>query len=171
MNGPRVTPYPGETPWSNPVQTPYGPQPFRPAGASGARLTPGGALPGNGGAFPIAGGAEGGGLEVFSRYPFATLRGSVRIAVSNAAPGTLAVAAPPTFRNFLGLRNASATANVYVEFGNEASLNSFVRLAPDEIILFDAAVPQDDVFTFADDVNAFLIVAQSVFTITEPAGP
>lgn len=171
MNRPPVRPFPGEIPWSNPVDMPYGPQPFRPPGATGARLTPGGALPGAGGAFPIAGGAEGGGLEVYSLERFATLRGSVRIAVANTAPGTLAISAPPTFRNFLGLRNASAAANIFVEFGNDASANSFVRLAPNEIILFDAAVPQDDVFAFADAANAFLIVAQSVYTVVEPTGP
>lgn len=171
MNGRPVRPFPGETPWSNPGQLPYGPQRYRPAGASGAGLTPGGALPAAGGAFPLTGGAEGGGLEVFSRYPFATLRGSLRVPVSNVAPGSLVIAAPPTFRNFVAFRNASATANIFLEFGNEASVNSFVRLAPNEIILFDAVVPQDDVFAFADAVDAFVIATQSTFSIIESAGP
>lgn len=171
MNGRPVQPFTGEIPWSQPGQIPYGPQRFRPAGASGAGLTPGGALPGNGGAFPVAGGAEGGGVETFTRYPFASLRGSIRVPVAATAPGTLVIAAPPTFRNFAGFRNASATANIFLEFGNEASLNSFIRLAPNEILLFDAVVPQDDVFAFADGADAFIVAAQSVFSLIQVSGP
>ena len=64
--------------------------------------------------------------------------------------------APSNKRNMLILRNASATANIYVEFGKDATTQSVLRITPNTIILFDTVVPQNDLFALADDVNAVL---------------
>lgn len=100
--------------------------------------------------------------EVFDPHRYARLVGEQTIAVAIVAPGTRVLTEPDTRRNMLLLRNASATANVYVSFGNEASLNSPIILTPGQMVLFDTVVPQDDVFAFADAAAAFITVAQSV---------
>lgn len=56
----------------------------------------------------------------------------------------------PTKRNLLLLRNNSATANLYIDFGKDASINSTLKLTPNQMILFDTVVPQDDLFVLGD---------------------
>jgi len=68
---------------------------------------------------------------------------------------------PATLRNILIFRNTSAAANVYLSFGRDASLNSVLRLTPNQIILLDAVVPQDDVYAFGDAAAATLSYAYS----------
>ena len=68
---------------------------------------------------------------------------------------------PPTRRNLLMLRNNSATANIYIDFGKDATTNSTLRITPNTVILFDTVVPQDDLYAIADAASAFLSVSFS----------
>lgn len=63
---------------------------------------------------------------------------------------------PPNIRNFLYLRNSSVTANLYIEFGGVASASSAVRLEPNEQLILDAVVLQDDITAYADAANGQL---------------
>lgn len=55
-------------------------------------------------------------------------------------------------RNLLGFRNNSGTAgeNIFIGFGRDATLNSWLRLTPGTIILFDTVVPQDDLYAISE---------------------
>jgi hypothetical protein len=57
----------------------------------------------------------------------------------------LALSAPPTYRNLLYIRNSGA-AVIFVEFGATASADSTARLEPNEQLMFDTRVPQDDIY-------------------------
>jgi hypothetical protein len=69
--------------------------------------------------------------------------------------------APSGKRNWLAFRNTSAVANIYVEFGRDASTNSVFRLTPNAILFFDTVVSQDDVYAVADAVGAVLSYSYS----------
>ena len=97
--------------------------------------------------------------EVFDAHRYATLNGSINLAV--ATTSALVLSSPTVRRNFLALRNTSATANVYVEFGNDATTNAVFKLTPGTMVLFDTVCPQDDVFAIADAVSASLSVTYS----------
>lgn len=56
---------------------------------------------------------------------------------------------PPGKRNFLLLRNATATGNIFIGNGNAASANSPIILTPGQMILLDTVVPQGDLYAFA----------------------
>lgn len=81
-------------------------------------------------------------------------------AYANIIEGTFIVSAttsqkfldePTSRRNLLMIRNSSAAANVYVSFGRDASvIGSIIRLAANQIVLFDTVVPQDDVYVIGD---------------------
>ena len=99
---------------------------------------------------------------VYDPHRYAKFSGEQFVRVSNSAPGTLILPAPDTRRNALILRNISATANIYVAFGSNATSSSALYLTPKTMILFDTVVPQDDVFAIADAASASIVVAQSV---------
>lgn len=94
----------------------------------------------------------GGGLTVpqgspqtFSLQGVAVMTGTRVFPVTTASVKILD--APTTYRNFLLIRNSSAGAvSVLIDFGTDATLNSAVLLLQNEIILFDAVVPQDDIY-------------------------
>lgn len=69
--------------------------------------------------------------------------------------------APIGKRNMLAFRNSSATANIYIEFSHDASAASVFKLTAGAIALFDAVVPQDDVYAFGDAANATLSISYS----------
>ena len=71
---------------------------------------------------------------------------------------------PAAKRNFLALRNASATANIYIEFSNQATTNSWLELLPAQIVLFDTVVPQNDLYAIADAAGAVLAYGYSTTT-------
>jgi len=75
-------------------------------------------------------------------HRYATINGSTIYDITTDPRQVLA--APQNYRNFLAMRN-SGTANIFIEFGREASSNATVLLSPGQIILFDTVVPQDDV--------------------------
>lgn len=80
-------------------------------------------------------------------HRYATINGSVVFVISNAFP-TQVLAAPQNYRNFLAMRNTGAS-NVLIEFGRDASASATIVLVPNQIILFDSVVPQDDVSAIA----------------------
>lgn len=97
---------------------------------------------------------------IFDEHHYARLNGETVINVPNGS-SQLALPGPATLRNFLQLRNSSASANVYVSFGGTASLNSILMLAAGEQILYDVVVPQDDIFVYGDAASATLVIASS----------
>jgi hypothetical protein len=81
-------------------------------------------------------------------------------AVSSTVSGQI-IDKPNGRRNFLLIRNASATANIYIGFGKAATTLSTLLLSPGQIATFDSVVPQDDVFAIADAVSAIICYAYS----------
>lgn len=169
-NGPPIPP------GGFPPVVPQGMEPYRDFGMpdrpnrertevhGGTRFSPGGApVP----AAPVGlGGIPPDAVPVKNSERYAFLRGSGAFPVTNAAGGTKLVEAPPDKRNFLMMRNSSAGAvNIFVEFGNIASTASTVRLAQNEMILFDAVVPQDDIYAIADGASAQLSISYSNITL------
>jgi hypothetical protein len=55
-------------------------------------------------------------------------------------------------RNLLGFRNNSGVVgeNIFIGFGRDATTNSWLRLTPGTIILFDTVVPQDDLYAVSE---------------------
>ena len=66
-------------------------------------------------------------------------------------------------RNFLAIRNASPAAEIiFVAFNVEATTSSWLRLAPNQIALFDTVVPQNNVYVISDTATGFVSYAFSV---------
>lgn len=113
--------------------------------------------------FRVAISNENGGPDatpIFDEHHYARLNGELVINVPNGS-SQLALPGPATLRNMLQFRNASASANVYISFGAVASLNSLLKLAAGDQILYDVVVPQDDVFVYGDAASAVLIIGSS----------
>lgn len=71
---------------------------------------------------------------------------------------------PTGLRNFLLLRNISTGAQViFVSMGNTATLQSSLRLASNQTILFDTVVPQTELNAISDLANGALMVAYSQY--------
>jgi hypothetical protein len=71
---------------------------------------------------------------------------------------------PTGLRNFLILRNISTGAQViFVSMGNQATLNSPLRLGSNQAILFDTVVPQNELNAISDLANGTLMVAYSQY--------
>lgn len=65
-------------------------------------------------------------------------------------------------RNFLAIRNASPGVEVlFVSFNVAATSESWLRLAPNQIALFDTVVPQDNVYVISDSATGFVAYAFS----------
>jgi hypothetical protein len=71
--------------------------------------------------------------------------------------------APIGKRNFLGFRNPSTTANIYVDFGSQASTNSWLKLGPGALVLFDNVVSQDDLYVISDTASTPFAYAYSTY--------
>jgi hypothetical protein len=65
----------------------------------------------------------------------------------------------------LGFRNTSATSgeNIFIGFGRNATTNSWLRLTPGTIVLFDTVVPQDDLYVIAEAGSPTLSYIYSTF--------
>jgi hypothetical protein len=75
--------------------------------------------------------------------------------------------APAGLRNFLVLRNISAGAQVlFVSFGNVATLQSTLRLASNQAVLFDTVVPQNEINAISDIAGGSIMVAYSQYAPT-----
>ena len=167
MNQPPVKPGPFLTPW--PVAYPVDPR--RP----GPQAFSIGAAPLGGNIAPVLNTSGAGGLSIpnsasaiYDLARFAILNGSKPFSVSTTSNVPL-VDQPPSWRNFLHFRNASGSggANLYINFGDVAAIDgsgiagSGFKLAPDEQILFDAVVPQDDISALATGGTSQLSVSFS----------
>lgn len=75
-------------------------------------------------------------------HRYATINGSIAYSITTQPQQVLA--ASQNYRNFLAMRNNGA-ANIFIDFGRDASSVSTILLIPNQIILFDTVVPQDDV--------------------------
>jgi hypothetical protein len=71
--------------------------------------------------------------------------------------------APIGKRNFLGFRNPSTTANIYVDFNSQASTNSWLKLGPGALVLFDNVVSQDDLYVISDTASTPFAYAYSTY--------
>jgi hypothetical protein len=142
MNDPRQ--WPPLQPWDYPQSVPQLPRGQVPSPVLGGQ-----SLPGSGaGARPVR-----------DPHHYATLSGSARLPVDTAS--VLILAAPPTYRNMLLVRNTGAT-NVFIEFGTDAdATRTPIRLAPNSILIFDSVVPQDDVFAVGDAAGGFVGISYS----------
>lgn len=68
-------------------------------------------------------------------------------------------------RNMLGFRNTSATSgqNIFIGFGRDATTQSWLRLTPGTIVLFDTVVPQDDLYAVCEAGTPVLSYIYSTF--------
>ena len=71
--------------------------------------------------------------------------------------------APIGKRNFLGFRNPSTSANIYIDFASQASTNSWLKLAPGVLVVFDTVVSQDDLYVISDTASTPFSYAYSTF--------
>lgn len=101
-------------------------------------------------------GARPGVNEIFDPHHYATVIEQLNVPIPTTAGGALILTEPDFYRNMLGFRNTSATANIYVSFGGAASANSILRIIPNTMILYDGVVPQNDIYAFADAAAGFL---------------
>ena len=165
---PRVLPEGYIDPWTtiDPVM-PRGPArgDFSVGGSAPGSFTPGAVLP-----------PAGPGLTpVYEYQRYALINGSKIFTVGTSSVVSL-LDKSTSWRNFLHLRNASGSggANIFVNFGALAVADSAgvagsgFRLAPDEQILFDASVPQDDMYAIADAAGGLLVVSFSVMALPGP---
>jgi len=71
--------------------------------------------------------------------------------------------APIGKRNFLGFRNPSTTANIYVDFASQASTNSWLKIGPGGLVLFDNVVSQDALYVVGDTASTPFAYAYSTY--------
>lgn len=96
------------------------------------------------------------------------------IVSSQVAPSAVAnpdqqpfLLAPNTLRNMLMLRNASVGGqNMFIEFGKPASAATVLFLVPNQIVMFDEVVSQDDLYAACDVAGGLLSFGYS--TINNP---
>lgn len=119
------------------------------------------------GSIPSQAGGPAPGESTFIDDPWhvATIVGSVYL------PGLVGVdvqtflAAPNTRRNLLMFRNSSlAGQNVFIEFGKPTSTDSVIVLVPNQILLFDSVVSQDDLYAGCDVAGGRLAYAFSTIS-------
>jgi hypothetical protein len=148
---PPVRRLPGLTPWSAPQTLEALPEVRRmaPAIASGAVVQARDAAP------------------VREAHRYALINGSVIF--QTITESQIVLQAPQNFRNLLIMRNAGANL-VMVEFGRDASPQSTIELQPNQIILFDTVVPQDDVHAMSPGGLSSLSVSFSNINFLESAG-
>jgi hypothetical protein len=67
-------------------------------------------------------------------------------------------------RNLLSFRNASTSGQIlYIDFNSQATTGSWLALAAGSIILFDAVVPQDDLYVISSAASGQLAYAYSTY--------
>lgn len=167
--GVSIAPQPGNdgnSPWVDKSYIPSGPQ--RTTSIGGKALLPmPGLVPSGNAAAPVGQSTN----YVSDPWHQATI-----VSASNT-PGVVANAdqipfllAPTTQRNLLMLRNASLGGqNILVEFGKPCSTVTVLLLVPNQIILFDEVVSQDDLYCACDIAGGILAFAYS--TIPNPLIP
>ena len=166
--GPPVTSGPYLEAWPT-VNSPQGNRPQRAQFGVGSGPGPiTGAVSAGGASLPASS------VSVYDLTQFVVIGGSKPFSVPQIS--TLIIEAPPSYRNYLHLRNASGVggANLYVEFGANAIADasgvagSGIRLEPNEQILWDDKIPQDDLYAIADAAGGLLVVSFGVIAIPGP---
>lgn len=112
---------------------------------------------------------------VYNYQRYALVNGSKVFSVGTTSTVSL-IDQSTGWRVFLHIRNASGSggANIYLNFGAVATIDSAgiagssFKLAPDEQILFDAAVPQDDMYAIADAAGGLISVSYGVMALPGP---
>jgi len=104
---------------------------------------------------------EGQTINARETYRYASLQD---VAITVGTTSIKFLDAPIGKRNMLGFRNASTgTQNLYIGFGAQATTSNWMKIAPGGIVLFDAVVPQDDLYVIADAASATFAYAYSTF--------
>jgi len=101
---------------------------------------------------------------IFDLHHYCDLSGEQIIAVGTTSVSVLVE--PTTKRNFLGFRNSGATV-LFVAFGQNATPNSWLRIAANTMVLLDTVVPQDEVYCISDAAGGQLTLV--VGTINYPS--
>lgn len=97
---------------------------------------------------------------IFDPHHYARFNGE-QLYTLTASSSLLILPRSSTLRNMLMMRNTHATADIYVSFGTDASVNSVLLLAAGQTVLFDVVVIQDDVFAFSTTASATISIASS----------
>jgi hypothetical protein len=84
--------------------------------------------------------------DVRDSFKYASL---TTVSLTIGTTSTRFLDAPIGKRNFLGFRNPSTTASIYIDFNSQATTNSWLVLTPGAIVLFDTVVSQDDLYVIA----------------------
>ena len=79
-------------------------------------------------------------------HRYALINGSIVLDTSPAS--ALMLAAPQNYRNMLIMRNAGANT-IFIDFGRDATNEAPIMLQPNQMVLFDTVVPQDDIFALS----------------------
>lgn len=99
--------------------------------------------------------------QVFSLQGVASFQGSKQFLIGTSSLKVLD--APATYRNMLIIRNISGVGvNAFIDFGSDATQGSAIILAPDELILFDSVVPQDDIYAIGSAAGAISILVSVI---------
>lgn len=95
--------------------------------------------------------------EHFSRQNAAFINGTQVFPVGVVS--TKILESPISWRNFLAVRNSSIVggANIFIEFNVPATTFSVFRLAPNEILLLDTSVAQNDIYVVGDAAGSVSI--------------
>ena len=104
--------------------------------------------------------------SVREAHRYAQINGSVVFQVT--LDSALILPAPQNFRNLLMIRNAGAST-LYVEFGRDATPSATLELQPNQMVLFDTVVPQDDVYAIGLGPTT-ISVSFSNINFLEPIG-
>lgn len=147
MNAPRDPRFPpvafdaNRVPWGTPQYVPHSPATLpRPRGRSSA---------------PGAGGIS----EVRNDHQYATIT-DLSIAIGTASIRVLEQ--PTGLRNLLMFRNSSpGTEIIFIGFGRDATAQSTLAIQAGQMVLFDFAVPQDEVFALCSAATGQLSIAYS----------
>ncbi len=104
---------------------------------------------------PTAGQQAGAPLQpVYDMHHYAWAHGSISFPIPVINQSFKFLESQQALRNMLGLRNPNGVGNLYIEFGNQATPNSWLQLAPGQYVLFDMVIPQDDLFVLSDNAAA-----------------
>ena len=101
-----------------------------------------------------------------SQHQYATTGGSSAIALTTTS--SLVLAETPTRRNFLMLRNAGGNS-IVISFGIDTNIDTALGVAPsapiflvpNQRVLFDVVVPQDDLYASTVTGTSILAIAAS----------
>lgn len=101
-------------------------------------------------------------VNVAESYRYASI---VDLTITTNTASQKFLDAPIGRRNLLGFRNVSGTTgeNIFIGFGRDATINSWLRLTPGTIILFDTVVPQDDLYVISETGTPVLSYIYSTF--------